>query len=307
MPMSLRMINACKFLPVSPTQKLVLLCLADCHNGESDRCNPSYAHIMRFTGLSNRAVANALAALKMHGILDFKSRNGSRSSYQIIVKTSEPSSQLGDEDGANNHNKPVNLVHSLAGKAVNLVHQCSTFTSERRSKTCEPPAGVPVNLVPKPVNEVHINREEQGIEPERTGKGGVSRRRFTESESAKANAVPLPLLLATDPRFVEAWGIWCHWRTNVAMYGNAKGNKSPWTVVAAKRTIAKCEKLGIDRAINAIAHSADRWDDIYEPKEETTNTAKPNAKRQQFHHSGATGLANAPDRYATHNPPVRPC
>ena len=81
--MSLRMIESIKRLRVTPTQKLVLFCLADCHNGDTGRCDPSYAYIMQVTGLSNRAVATALQALRAAGQLRFDSRNGSRSSYQI--------------------------------------------------------------------------------------------------------------------------------------------------------------------------------------------------------------------------------
>ena len=54
------MINAFKYAPVSYTQKLVLLALADCHNGITGRCDPSIQRIMKFTGLSNRAIATAL-------------------------------------------------------------------------------------------------------------------------------------------------------------------------------------------------------------------------------------------------------
>lgn len=81
--MSVRMIESIKRLRVTPTQKLVLFCLADCHNGDTERCDPSYAHIMQITGLSNRAVATALHALRDARVLQFDSRNGWRTSYQI--------------------------------------------------------------------------------------------------------------------------------------------------------------------------------------------------------------------------------
>ncbi len=77
------MIESIKRLRVTPTQKLVLFCLADCHNGDTERCDPSYAHIMQITGLSNRAVATALHALRDARVLQFDSRNGWRTSYQI--------------------------------------------------------------------------------------------------------------------------------------------------------------------------------------------------------------------------------
>ena len=158
--MSLRVLNHVKMAKVTPTQKLVLLCLADCHNAESGRCDPTQAFIMQFSGLSNRAVSTAVIELEKLGIIRRHAINGCRSGYSFPSLSSEPSSQV---DGL----KPVNVLP----KPVNDVHGLDTPTSERPAETSERPAGQPVNVLPKPVNDVHKNREEQGSETEGTGKG----------------------------------------------------------------------------------------------------------------------------------------
>lgn len=150
--MSLKAINHLKLANVSPTQKLVLLCLADCHNQDSERCDPSVSFIMQFTGLSNRAIATALKDLEAANLVKIQRGLGAKSSYKLNL-TSEPASLVPDTEPVNDVPKPVNLPHPR-----------TTFTSEPPSTTSEPPAVPPVNLLPKPVNEVHTNIEEQGIE-----------------------------------------------------------------------------------------------------------------------------------------------
>jgi len=134
-----------------------MLCLCDCHNQESERCDPSVSLIMSFTGLSNRAVATALKDLENQNHIKINRGNGFKSSYHIDT-TGEPTAAVAITE-------PVNVVP----QPVNLPHHRSTFTSEPTAKTSEPNAAVPVNLLPKPVNEVHTNREEQGIKQRRTG------------------------------------------------------------------------------------------------------------------------------------------
>ncbi len=150
--MSLKAINHLKMAKVSPTQKLVLICLADCHNQDSERCDPSVSFIMQFTGLSNRAIATALKDLEAANLVKIQRGLGAKSSYKLNL-TSEPASLVPDTEPVNDVPKPVNLPHPR-----------TTFTSEPPSTTSEPPAVPPVNLLPKPVNEVHTNIEEQGRE-----------------------------------------------------------------------------------------------------------------------------------------------
>ena len=81
--MSLEMIQRAKFAHVTPTQKLVLWALADCHNGETGQCNPSVAYLVEVTGYTARAVGLAIAALEDAKQLSITRVAGGRSSYEL--------------------------------------------------------------------------------------------------------------------------------------------------------------------------------------------------------------------------------
>lgn len=180
------MIESIKRLRVTPTQKLVLFCLADCHNGDTGRCDPSYAHIMQITGLSNRAVATALQALREVRVLQFDSRNGWRTSYQItpqgmegglpaalptaaaVTPSASPApllpvmatSTAGDEAAAAT---PVNDVHrqdpAICERAATLresdLQPPVSVVHCRDRATCEPAAASSERASLLPVNVLH--------------------------------------------------------------------------------------------------------------------------------------------------------
>ncbi len=234
------MIEAIKRLPVTPTQKLVLFCLADCHNGETNRCDPSVTTIMQITGLSNRAVATALAALETQKHITATRERGARSVY-LMHPSSEASSPLTVI--------AVNEVHDLdsseRGSPVNEVHA-----------TSEPAAGVVVNLLPKGVNEVHANRKEPELKPEGTGKpegagepppvvfkAKASKpdwRDWNRGIAEKANAVELPPDASED--FRTAWKRWCDYRTAKAVDARISSEAIEWTVTAAESGIRDCQR-----------------------------------------------------------------
>lgn len=69
-------------LPLKPTQKLVLLALADNANDEGV-CWPSRENISDKTGLTTKAITDAVNALKESGILSTQKMRGNRNQYQI--------------------------------------------------------------------------------------------------------------------------------------------------------------------------------------------------------------------------------
>jgi hypothetical protein len=264
--MSLRMIEAVKRLPVSPTQKLVLFCLADCHNEGSERCDPSVTYIMQITGLSNRAIATALQELEKGGNLQASRQNGARSRYLLTPKTSEERSRVILEPPNFDDPKPVKHVHGLNGKPVNEVHQRSTFTSEPPAKTSEPPSLEPVNLLPKPVKEVHTNRKEPEVQPEGTGK------RETDLEA------PLPF---ASLEFQEAWKSWKSHRSEI------RKPLKPTMMAACLRELAK---MGESRAIAAIEHTIFKgWQGIREPEQQQQwNGQSRHPKHKAYNQEDAT-------------------
>lgn len=69
------------------TAKLVLLCLADCHNGDTGRCNPSAEYIAKQTGLNRKTVLAQLQNLEQQGALTTEKRHGTSNQYSLQTST----------------------------------------------------------------------------------------------------------------------------------------------------------------------------------------------------------------------------
>lgn len=63
--------------------KLVLLCLANCHNSKSGRCYPSTGHISSETGLDKKTVPGAINKLSDAGFVSVEKRCGTSRSYTL--------------------------------------------------------------------------------------------------------------------------------------------------------------------------------------------------------------------------------
>lgn len=68
---------------VTPTQKLVLLSLAE-HANDSGGCWPSTARLRELTGLSERAIRNAVRELEKLGLLICRQGRGKTSSHYSL-------------------------------------------------------------------------------------------------------------------------------------------------------------------------------------------------------------------------------
>lgn len=69
------------------TSKLVLLCLADCHNGESGRCYPSIQYISETTELDAKTVRKSLRHLEAGGFLSIEERPGKSAVFHLDIQT----------------------------------------------------------------------------------------------------------------------------------------------------------------------------------------------------------------------------
>jgi hypothetical protein len=84
--------------------KIVLLCLGDCHNPDSGRCDPSNAYICAFTGLDRKTVIVALQALEKMGLLLMEKRSGKSPMYHLLMNENPvPTRQKGERK------KPVSV------------------------------------------------------------------------------------------------------------------------------------------------------------------------------------------------------
>lgn len=125
--MSTIIMSKCWPLPMSPTQKAVLISLADQAN-DHGVCWPSIDTISARTCLGRRAVINAIADLESLGHLTPKKTVGQVTHYQL-----HPCTTCTSADGA-----PVHDVHPT--RAPRALDPCTTCTT--------------------PVHDVHPNRKE---------------------------------------------------------------------------------------------------------------------------------------------------
>ena len=105
--MSYQAINRIKFAPVTPTQKLVLLALADCHHEKTGKCNPSIRYLMSMTGLSDRAIQRSIAELCNANLVTIQRFVGAKTGYHLSTfEHPNPRTTFAPEAGS-----PPNHVH----------------------------------------------------------------------------------------------------------------------------------------------------------------------------------------------------
>lgn len=81
--MSIAMIQAFKKTGLPPTERLVAYMLADHHNADTGRCDPSFETLEEETGLCRRTLGRAVARLEKMGHITLQKRKGTRHSYSL--------------------------------------------------------------------------------------------------------------------------------------------------------------------------------------------------------------------------------
>ena len=69
------------------TRRMVLLALADCHNEQTGRCDPSLELMIQKTGLDRHSVPKSIRELESAGLIVVKRAVGKRSSYTLLTST----------------------------------------------------------------------------------------------------------------------------------------------------------------------------------------------------------------------------
>ena len=70
---------------VPSSEKLVLLCLSDCHNADTGQCNPSVSYISKKTSLDRKTVLKSLRSLNDREILSRAKVEGSSNQYFLSI------------------------------------------------------------------------------------------------------------------------------------------------------------------------------------------------------------------------------
>ena len=93
---------------VPSSEKLVLLCLADCHNADTGQCNPSVNYICKKTSLDRKTILKSLRLLSEQEILSRIKIEGSSNQYFLAV---EAVPYLGQGEGEISLKAVPNLGH----------------------------------------------------------------------------------------------------------------------------------------------------------------------------------------------------
>jgi hypothetical protein len=70
---------------ISSTAKLVLLCLADCHNADTGRCDPGAKYIAEKSELNLKTIPVALRRLEEVGLVTVEKRPGTSPNYRLNI------------------------------------------------------------------------------------------------------------------------------------------------------------------------------------------------------------------------------
>ncbi|MBN7138978.1 hypothetical protein A7A76_07705 [Lysobacter enzymogenes] len=181
--MSTMVMSACWPLQMPPTQKAVLISLAD---NADDRgfCFPSLAYICTRTCFGKTAVIDAIRWLEQEGYLEADRSNGRHTRYQVIVERDLSGRRTGPRG------EPVRQADRLEPEPVREANRSAKRTG---------PAGGP-NLSAsrtEPVRQADTNRQE----PSRTAKEGRAKKQAFKTwiqTIPEGDAIP-----ATDP--IYAW------------------------------------------------------------------------------------------------------
>ena len=112
-----------------PSEKLVLLVLANCHNNRTKRCNPGMETIAATAGITRRGAIKIIQRLEQRGIIQVThSRGGNKQTHNYLLTVNHV------------HSNTVNDVHGSNSITVNE----SAKNSERGSKNSERGSQEPV-------------------------------------------------------------------------------------------------------------------------------------------------------------------
>lgn len=193
------------------TAKLVLLCLADCHNEDTRQCNPSVAFIARKSGLDKKTVPVALKTLETMGFITIERRTGTSAQYWLNI---EPVSNAGQCANCG----------CFGGGGDKPVSQPANSAEHSEQQSAQGSADIPKSHS-SVSHDVHSkSKVKSGSAREAGSEGGSVVRLAARQVDSQIKSMPLPRGLSC-----EAWVDWIDYRQQ---------SKKPVTPIGAKRTLA---------------------------------------------------------------------
>lgn len=96
----------------TPTAKLVLIALADCHNSDTGQCDPGNAYLADVAQCTKRSVINAIEELEELGYLSAEKSNGRRTNYDLFLHVNRCNDFTGEKSSpVKIKHEPVKSVH----------------------------------------------------------------------------------------------------------------------------------------------------------------------------------------------------
>ncbi|WP_444893613.1 helix-turn-helix domain-containing protein [Microbulbifer sp. TRSA001] len=96
----------------TPTAKLVLIALADCHNGDTGQCDPGNTYLADVAQCTKRSVINAIEELEALGYICTEKSNGRKTNYDLLLHVKQCNEFTGEKNApVKTKHKPVKSEH----------------------------------------------------------------------------------------------------------------------------------------------------------------------------------------------------
>lgn len=208
----------------TPSQKLVLLALADHHNTKTGQCNPSINRIAGRTCLARRSIERAIGGLEQAGLLVTHKQQGKTSRYSLAL-TSDTVTQ--------------DQRHCDAGPASESRNTCDTVTPKPERTGKEPPR-----------NRAHALTD--AFEP-RVEDWQWAEEAYPDIDARSETEQFINHFIATGKKYVDWYRAWRNWITRAHKWNkpSATGPAGPQA-----RRMAVISKTNRERTERALARRA---------------------------------------------------
>jgi Helix-turn-helix domain len=231
--------------------KYVLLALAT-YADDAGECFPSYAELVKVTGLSLNTVRRAIGAIPADEMVIIEKGRavGRPSKYRIII----------------NERSTANCAHGEHSSEVNCAHG-------EHSQNSDCAHGEHTTMPKNDPNYAHggtLTTKELPIELPKARKRASGS--FSDLPSKTADP-PIPSALQT-PAFLEAWAEWLQYRRQI---------KKALKPLSQTKQLKEFQSWGPDRAIAAINHSIARsYQGPYEPNGQNGHKPKQGPSLDEY-------------------------
>lgn len=149
---------------LASTRRLLLLALADFHNGKSGQCNPSLNTLVADTGMHRTTIPDAIRDLEREGIVSVSRRFGAGSEYTLVGFSTSTENRTSTETvtGTENRQEPVRKTDNTGTENRTLTkknqeenqeetHKQHAHEENTRPENTNPGSEGPHNEKPKPM------------------------------------------------------------------------------------------------------------------------------------------------------------